>query len=108
MRPVLRRHQPPQQTQRQLHENPALPARRHLMPLPLPSPDIAELAEYLATHLLLEMERGEYTGDDMRSSPEVGCLEQVAAELHRNGRDLPRSIREVLAKAEEAGRVMHP
>ena len=77
------------------------------MPLPLPPPDIAELAEYLATHLLLEMGRGEYSGEDMRSSPEIGCLEQVAAELHRNRRELPTSIREVLAKAEEAGRVMH-
>ena len=50
------------------------------MPLPLPPPDMAEIAEYLATHVLSEILRGEYTHDDLLDRPEIGCLEQVAAD----------------------------
>ncbi len=53
------------------------------MPLPLPPPDIIELGEYLATHILLEIEAGQYSREDLHDSPEIGCLEQVAAEAKR-------------------------
>ena len=76
------------------------------MPLPLPAPDIAEITEYLASHVLLEIERGQYTAEDFQDSPEIGCIEQVAVELEARGREMPRSMRTVLAKAREAGRIM--
>lgn len=75
------------------------------MPLPLPPPDVVEIAEYLATHLLNEMERGEYTAEDLQDSPEIGCLEQVAAMLKRRGEIPPRAITDVLGRAFAAGRI---
>ncbi len=76
------------------------------MPLPLPAPDIAELAEYLATHVMNEIVRGEYTHEDLLDSPEIGCLEQVAADLKARGVAVPIAITAVLARAKAAGRVM--
>ena len=76
------------------------------MPLPLPPPDMAEIAEYLATHVLSEILRGEYTHDDLLDSPEIGCLEQVAADLKARGLTVPVAITDVLARAKAAGRIM--
>ena len=69
------------------------------MPMPLPLPDRVEIAEYLAQYVLRDIEVGGFTQDDLLDSPEVGCLEQVAAEL-------PSSISLVLGKAGAAGRVL--
>ena len=76
------------------------------MPLPLPPPDLVELGEYLATHIQLEIEAGLYSADDLRDSPEISCLEQVAAEAERrvHGK-VPPAISNILAKAKAAGRV---
>jgi len=60
------------------------------MALALPRPDLAEITEYLARHILREIKRGEYGRDDLRHSPEVGCIEQVAAELNAKGRERPQ------------------
>jgi hypothetical protein len=77
------------------------------MPLPLPQPDVVEIAEYLATHVLLEIEAGEYSPDDLRDSPEISCLEQVAAEAKRRpGTNIPPAITDVLTRARAAGRVL--
>ena len=81
------------------------------MPLPLPPPDLVELGEYLATHIQLEIEQleieaGLYSADDLRDSPEISCLEQVAAEAQRrvHGK-VPPAISNILARAKAAGRV---
>jgi|tagenome__1003787_1003787.scaffolds.fasta_scaffold20963242_6 hypothetical protein len=76
------------------------------MPLPLPPPDLVELGEYLATHIQLEIEAGLYSPDDLRDSPEISCLEQVAAEAQRgiHGK-VPPAISKILARAKAAGRV---
>ena len=78
------------------------------MSLPLPAPDLVELGEYLATHILLEIEAGLYRADDLQDSPEIGCLEQVAAEARRRRVDgkVPDAIADVLARAKVAGRLM--
>ena len=77
------------------------------MPLPLPPPDVVELGEYLATHLLLEIEAGQYSVDDLKDGPEISCLEQVAAEARRRRIDgkVPPAILDVLSRAKAAGRV---
>ena len=77
------------------------------MPLPLPPPDVVELGEYLATHIRLEIEAGLYSAEDLRDSPEITCLEQVAAEAMRRRIDgwVPPAIRDVLAMAKAAGRI---
>jgi hypothetical protein len=76
------------------------------MPFPLPPPDVVELGEYLATHLLLEIEAGQYSVQDLKDSPEITCLEQVAAEARRRRIDgkVPAAILDVLARAKAAGR----
>jgi hypothetical protein len=71
----------------------------------IPPPDLTEIAEHLASHVLLEIERGAYTCDDLRDKPEIGCIEQVAFELRKEGREVPTSIDAVLSKAKEAGRL---
>jgi hypothetical protein len=76
------------------------------MPMPLPLPDRVEIAEYLAQYVLRDIEVGGFTHDDLRDSPEVGCLEQVAAELGRLRATVPSSICLVLGKAGAAGRVL--
>ena len=78
------------------------------MPLPLPAPDLIELGEYLATHILLEIEAGLYSSEDLQDSPEIGCLEQVAAEARRRhvGAKVPAAIADVLARAKAGGRLM--
>lgn len=77
------------------------------MPLPLPPPDVVEVGEYLATHLLLEIEAGQYSAEDLKDSPEISCLEQVAAEARRRRVDgeVPPAIIDVLSKAKAAGRI---
>jgi hypothetical protein len=77
------------------------------MPLPLPQPDVVELGEYLATHILLEIEAGQYSADDLKDSPEISCLEQVAMEARRRRLDgtVPPAIADVLERAKAAGRV---
>jgi hypothetical protein len=78
------------------------------MPLPLPTPDVVEVGEYLASHILLEIEAGHYSTDDLQDSPEISCLEQIAAEARRrSGGTVPHAIVEVLAKAMAAGRLMN-
>jgi hypothetical protein len=76
------------------------------MRLPLPLPDRVEIAEYLAQYVLRDIEVGGFTVDDLPDSPEVGCLEQVAAELGRLQATVPCSISMVLGKAGAAGRVL--
>ena len=76
------------------------------MPLPLPPPDLVELGEYLATHILLEIEAGLYSAEDLKDSPEISCLEQVASEARRRHVEVPRPIADVLARAKAAGRLM--
>ena len=78
------------------------------MPLPLPPPDLVELGEYLATHILLEIEAGLYSAEDLNDSPEISCLEQVASEARRRhaGAPVPPAIADVLARAKAAGRMM--
>jgi hypothetical protein len=78
------------------------------MPLHLPPPDPVELGEYLATHLLLEIKAGLYSDEDLRDSPEIRCLEQVAAEAKRRRpfASVPAAIADVLARAKVVGR--HP
>ena len=76
------------------------------MPMPLPLPDRVEIAEYLAQYVLRDIEVGGFTQDDLLDSPEVGCLEQVAAELGRLRATVPSSICLVLGKAGAAGRVL--
>ena len=76
------------------------------MPFQLPPPDMIELGEYLATHVLLEIEAGQYTDEDLQDSPEVGCLEQVAAEAARRSLRVPPAIADVLERARAAGRVL--
>ena len=78
------------------------------MPLPLPPPDLVELGEYLATHILLEVEAGLYSAEDLKDSPEISCLEQVAAEARRRHVDgkVPPAVADVLARAKAAGRSM--
>ena len=61
------------------------------MPMPLPLPDRVEIAEYLAQYVLRDIEVGGFTHDDLLDSPEVGCLEQVAAELGRLRAAVPSS-----------------
>ena len=43
------------------------------MPLPLPPPDLVELGEYLATHILLEIESGLYSDEDLKDSPRLAA-----------------------------------
>ena len=76
------------------------------MPLPMPAPDVVELGEYLATHIQLEIEAGLYSADDLRDSPEISCLEQVAAEAQRriHGK-VPPAISNILSRAKAAGRI---
>jgi hypothetical protein len=78
------------------------------MPLPLPLPDIVEIAEYLASHILLEINAGEYTDADLQDSPEISCLEQVAVEAKRlaPAEHVPPAITDVLGRARAAGRVL--
>ena len=76
------------------------------MPLPLPPPDLVELGEYLATHILLEIEAGLYSAEDLKDSPEISCLEQVASEARRRDGRVPPAIADVLARAKAAGRSM--
>ena len=76
------------------------------MPLPLPPPDLVELGEYLATHILLEIEAGLYSAEDLKDSPEISCLEQVASEARGRHVEVPPAIAEVLARAKAAGRLM--
>jgi hypothetical protein len=77
------------------------------MPLPLPPPDLVELGEYLATHILLEIEAGLYSAEDLNDSPEISCLEQVASEASRRvAAEVPPAIADVLARAKAAGRLM--
>ncbi len=76
------------------------------MPLPLPLPDRVEIAEYLAQYVLRDIEVGGLTHDDLLDSPEIGCLEQVAAELSRMRAMVPVAISSVLGKAGAAGRVL--
>jgi hypothetical protein len=77
------------------------------MPLPLPTPDVVEIGEYLATHILLEIEVGQYSTDDLQDSPEISCLEQIAAEAQRRAcGNVPPAITDVLARAKAAGRLM--
>ena len=78
------------------------------MPLPLPPPDLVELGEYLATHIRLEIEAGLYSAEDLKDSPEISCLEQVASEAKRRHVDgkVPPAIADVLARAKAAGRLM--
>ena len=76
------------------------------MPFPLPPPDLVELGEYLATHIQLEIEAGLYSPDDLRDSPEISCLEQVAAEAQRRPHGkVPPAISNILARARAAGRI---
>jgi hypothetical protein len=53
-------------------------------------------------------EAGLYSAADLQDSPEIGCLEQVAAEAWRRHVDgnVPRAIADVLARAKAAGRSM--
>ena len=74
------------------------------MPLPLTTPDVIEVGEYLATHILLEIEAGQYSREDLQDSPEIGCLEQIAAPPV-DGK-VPPAIADVLARAKAAGRLM--
>ena len=37
------------------------------MPLLLPPPDLVEVGEYLATHILLEIEAGLYSAEDLKT-----------------------------------------
>ncbi len=78
------------------------------MPVSLPPPDVVELGECLATHILLEIEAGQYTDADLQDSPEIGCLEQVAHEARRRHVDgkVPPAIADVLARAKAAGRLI--
>ena len=78
------------------------------MPFSLPPPDVVEIAEYLATHIVLEIDAGQYTADDLRDSPEIGCLEQAAVEAKRRPPfgEVPPAIADVLARAKAAGRVL--
>jgi hypothetical protein len=78
------------------------------MPLALPPPDVVKLGEYLATHMLLEIEAGEYSADDLQDSPEIGCPEQAASEARRRHVDgkVPTAITDVLARPKAAGRVL--
>ena len=77
------------------------------MPLPLPPPDLVELGEYLATHIRLEIEAGLYSAEDLKDSPEISCLEQVASEARRrHAAQVPPAIADVLARSKAAGRMM--
>ena len=67
---------------------------------------MAEIAEYLATHVMNEILTGEYTREDLLDSPEIGCLEQVAVDLKARGVNVPAAIAAVLARAKAARRVM--
>ena len=62
---------------------------------------MVEVGEYLASHVV-------YSTDDLQDSPEISCLDQIAAEARRrSGGTVPRAIVEVLAKAKAAGRLMN-
>jgi hypothetical protein len=50
---------------------------------------VVEVGEYLASHV----EAGQYSTDDLQDSPEISCLEQIAAEARRrSGGTVPRAI----------------
>lgn len=76
------------------------------MAIPYPPPDPVELAEYLAQYIRREIKAGNVTQADLQDSPEIGCLEQVAALLKERQEEVPRAIIDVLGRAAAAGRFL--
>jgi hypothetical protein len=60
---------------------------------------VAELAEALSAHLVVD-----YEAKDYQDSPLVERMAQVAALLQANGRSVPLPIADVLRRAADAGR----
>lgn len=64
---------------------------------------VGELADLLARRILGALDRGEFTRHDLRASPEIDRIGDVANWLTRAGEDVPISMRELIHKAEAAG-----
>jgi hypothetical protein len=63
----------------------------------------AELAEYLAAHIVGAAVAWDFTAEDFQESPEIERIAEVADRLRAAGRDVPLPIREMLREAEAAG-----